>query len=247
MRPMELEIIYHDDDYIVINKPSGLLVHRSPIDRHETRFAMQLLRDQIGQRVYPVHRLDKPTSGLLVFALHSEAANALQQQFIHGELDKYYLAVVRGYTPQQLTIDHPVKAVQDKKHQGRVTDAKPALTHLQTLAQCELDVCIEKYPKSRYSLVALHPVTGRRHQLRYHMKHISHPIIGDPKYGKSKHNHYFTEAFANTRLLLTAVKLAFTHPYSQQAIRLTARPTEDFCQTIEQLGWSEDLTLFLGD
>lgn len=235
MRSMELNIIYRDEHYIAINKPSGLLVHRSPIDRHETRFVVQMLRDQIGQHVYPVHRLDKPTSGVLIFGLSRDAAARLQPLFRNSQVEKTYLALVRGYTPEELFIDHPVKAVKDKKAIGRVTDAKPAQTRLRTLACYEIDAGIEKYPQSRYSLVQLQPLTGRRHQLRYHMKHISHPIIGDAKYGRGAHNRYFQQHFSCHRLLLAAVSLRFQHPFSGEHIHIQASPGTGFLNVLEQL------------
>jgi tRNA pseudouridine65 synthase len=233
---MELEIIYRDDHYIAINKPAGLLVHRSPIDKHETRFALQLLRNQIGQRVYPVHRLDKPTSGVLLFGLTAEAASAIHQHFSGDSVQKKYLAIVRGFTVDSLLINHPVKAIDDKYDTAANKNAKEAQTTLRTLAQCEIDVPIDKYPKSRYSLVELSPITGRRHQLRYHMKHISHPIIGDAKYGKSNHNHFFQSAFNCSRLLLAATELHFLHPYTQQAIAIKAPLKDDFMAAINGLG-----------
>lgn len=234
---MKLEILYRDEHYIAINKPAGLLVHRSPIDRHETRFALQMLRDQIGQRVYPVHRLDKPTSGILLFGLTAEAASTLHQHFSDDSVQKNYLAIVRGFTPQHLLIDHPVKAVDDKYDTRSNDNAKESRTILHTLAQTELPFEVEKYPSSRYSLVSLSPITGRRHQLRYHMKHISHPIIGDAKYGRSGHNRFFHSQFGNNRLLLAATDLQFMHPYTQQAVKILAPLTEDFLQVVDALNW----------
>jgi len=110
----DCELLYRDDCLVAINKPSGLLVHRSPIDRHETRFALQMVRDQIGQHVYPVHRLDKPTSGVLVFALSSELARQISTQFAAGSVSKHYLAVVRGHCPPQGSIDHPLQEKLDR-------------------------------------------------------------------------------------------------------------------------------------
>jgi tRNA pseudouridine65 synthase len=234
---MTLEIIFQDEHYIAINKPSGLLVHRSPIDRHETRFALQMLRDQIGQRVYPVHRLDKPTSGVLLFGLSSEAASTLHQHFSDDSVKKHYLAIVRGHTPDTLKIDHPVKAIDDKYDPLTNDNAKEALTLLTTLARCELPFAVDKYPVSRYSLVKLSPITGRRHQLRYHMKHISHPIIGDAKYGKSQHNRFFREHLQGSRLLLAATDLHFTHPFTHAPIHIQASPGNDFMQVVNAIGW----------
>ncbi|PIQ23639.1 hypothetical protein COW36_07895 [bacterium (Candidatus Blackallbacteria) CG17_big_fil_post_rev_8_21_14_2_50_48_46] len=172
---MELEIIYRDERFIAINKPAGLLVHRS--------------------------------------------------------------AIVQGYSPDQIHIDYPVKAQLDKyspnKRQNGITD-------LSTLAKCELKIANERYEKSRYSLVELRPQTGRRHQLRYHMKHISHPIIGDPKYGKIEHNQIFKNHFECHRLLLASIGLSFTHPFTQKDQELHCLPNDDFLSVAAHLGW-EDL------
>lgn len=241
MQNETLEIVFEDEHIVATNKPTGLLVHKSPIDKHETRFALQILRDQLGYQVHPVHRLDKPTSGLLLFAKNSEANKKMQALFSEQKISKHYLALVRGFTPSTLTIDHPVKAQIDKKYQPKII-AKDGITELETLDQTELDICIDKYPKTRYSLVKLSPKTGRRHQLRYHMKHISHPIIGDAKYGKSVHNNYFKQVLSCPRLMLSAFQLAFIHPYTDTAIKLNATPDSIFLNTCMQLGFSESLT-----
>lgn len=237
---MDLEIIYQDDNYVAINKPSGLLVHKSPIDRHETRFAIQLLKQQLGQLVFPVHRLDKPTSGVLLFAMNKNALKDAQQLFQESSqssskaIFKTYHAIVRGHSPQSMHIDHPVKAQIDKRHPDKRNQLQ-GITDMITLAQTEIPVNIETYNHSRYSLVALKPLTGRRHQLRYHMKHISHPIIGDAKYGRGRHNRYFSEHLNCPRLLLAATSLSFIHPYSKKTLTLNADPGLIFRQTCNNL------------
>jgi tRNA pseudouridine65 synthase len=138
-----LEIIYRDEYLVAINKPSGLLVHRSKIDPHETRFALQLLRDQIGQHVYPVHRLDKPTSGVLLFALSSEIARIVSEGFANHSVQKTYLAIVRGYAPEQGTIDHPLKDKADKladRDKSKQTPAREAVSYFSRLATIELPI-----------------------------------------------------------------------------------------------------------
>lgn len=189
----QLEILYRDEYFIAINKPSGLLVHRSPIDRHETRFAIQLLRDQIGQYVYPLHRLDKPTSGVLFFALDKESANLVSEQFKMHSIQKTYLAVVRGYTDDEGEIDYALKEKLDKiaDKDARVDkDAQEAVTNYKTLAKTELDFAVGRYDRVRYSLIELKPKTGRKHQIRRHMKHISHHLLGDTKYGRGAQQTY---------------------------------------------------------
>ncbi|SJZ74812.1 tRNA pseudouridine65 synthase [Oceanospirillum multiglobuliferum] len=235
----QLPILYQDADLVVVNKPSGLLVHRSPIDRHETRFALQLVRDQIGQRVYPVHRLDKPTSGVLIFALSPAIARALTEQFTAHQIEKTYLAVVRGFAPESGIIDHPLVEEPDKMMPGRKapTEAQSALSHYRCLAQAELAVCIEKYPVSRFSLVEVQPKTGRRHQIRRHLKHINHPIIGDAKHGRGRYNRYFKEQLATDRLLLAATRVCFQHPVTGQALSIQAPLDCCMTQLLQRLGW----------
>lgn len=234
-----LDILYHDDCLVAINKPSGLLVHRSPIDRHETRFAIQLTRDQIGQRVYPVHRLDKPTSGVLLFALDSDTARLMTAQFSAGQVQKTYLAVVRGYLPARGIIDYPLVEELDAIADADADPDKPAqaaITHYRCLATTELPFAVGRYPTSRYSLAELQPKTGRKHQLRRHLKHIFHPIVGDTTHGDGKHNTLFRQQFACQRLLLHAQQLQFTHPYqAQQCIHLKALLANDMQDLLAKL------------
>jgi tRNA pseudouridine65 synthase len=232
-----LEILYRDTHYIAVNKPSGLLVHRSMIDKYETDYAMQILRDQIGEYVYPVHRLDKPTSGVLLFALSSEAARAMGETFETGNVKKSYLAVVRGYTDEQGEIDYPLKEVHDKMTDAKADKGKTpqsAFTRYERLGTVELPYSVSRYPTSRYSLVALYPSTGRKHQLRRHMKHIQHPIIGDTKYGRTEHNNLFRKEFDLNRLLLHARTLTFVHPYTGEEIAIEAPLEATFSSLIER-------------
>ena len=234
-----LPVIYRDDSLIAIHKPAGLLVHRSELDRHETRFALQMLRDQIGRAVYPAHRLDKGTSGVLLFALSSEVAHQLYGQFERGEVAKRYLAVVRGHPPAAGEIDHPLKRLADD-HAGIAGDApaQPALTRYRRLATVELPYRVDRYPSSRYALLELAPLTGRRHQLRRHMKHIAHPIIGDATHGKGRHNRLFQTVFGSHRLLLAATELCLRHPLDGRALCLRAAPAADFAEVARRLGWA---------
>ena len=193
-----LPILYQDEHIVVIDKPSGLLVHRSMIDKHETRFALQMTRDQIGQYVYPVHRLDKPTSGILVMGLSSEVAAKLSEQFAQKAITKKYIALVRGYTLDAGCIDYALKEQLDKMTDKQAQQDKPAqeaVTHYKTLWHGEVPIAVGRYSTSRYSLLSLTPETGRKHQLRRHMKHIFHPIVGDTTHGDGKHNNMFREHF----------------------------------------------------
>jgi tRNA pseudouridine65 synthase len=227
----ELEIVYRDEFFIAINKPSGLLVHRSPIDRHETRFAVQMLRDQIGQYVYPLHRLDKPTSGVLFFALDKESTNLVSEQFKSSTIQKTYLAVVRGYTDDSGIIDYALKEKLDKiadKDSRDDKEAQEAITHYKTLAKAELDFSVGRYDKVRYSFVELKPKTGRKHQIRRHMKHISHHLLGDTKYGRGEHNKLIRKEFDCHRMLLHASELKLYHPYLKKDIVIKAGLDEVF-------------------
>jgi tRNA pseudouridine65 synthase len=232
-----LPILYKDDRLVVVNKPSGLLVHRSPIDRHETRFAVQMLRDQLGRRVYPAHRLDKGTSGALAFALDRETAAALAAAFAGREVVKTYLAVVRGWPEESGVIDHALAAVQDEYALPTEAAAKPASTAYRRLATVELPVRVDRYPTSRYALVELRPETGRRHQLRRHLAHLSHPIIGDSTYGKGRHNRLFAERFGVRRLLLACVRLEFSHPRTGAPVIVATDPGPEFAALARQLDW----------
>lgn len=228
-----LDILYQDDHLVAINKPSGLLVHRSPIDASETRFAIQLTRDQIGQRVYPAHRLDKPTSGVLLFALNSETAGVLGEQFRNRSVTKTYLAVVRGHAEAEGHIDHALREQLDKvagmaADSEPVKEAKEALTDYRCLLQTELPYPVGRYPTARYSLVELKPKTGRKHQLRRHMKHIFHPIVGDTTHGDGRHNQFFREHYKCHRLLLHARSLQVVHPHTGEMLTIYAPLPEDF-------------------
>ncbi len=234
------EVIYRDEDLVAINKPSGLLVHRSPIDRHETRYALQLVRDQIGQYVYPVHRLDKPTSGVLVFALSSDSARELSRQFVAGGVRKHYLAVVRGHCPQEGCIDYPLREERDRiadRDRRSELPVQNAITRYRRVATVELPLAVERYPQTRYSLVALRPETGRRHQLRRHMKHIGYPVIGDAKHGKGVHNRFFRTQYDCPRLLLACTSMAFTHPVSRRPLVLQAALDAPFHRVLAAFGW----------
>ena len=236
-----LPILYHDEHLVVIDKPPNLLVHRSEIDRHETRFAIQILRDQIGQRVWPAHRLDRGTSGILLFGLNPKIASSLGRQFETGTVKKSYLAVVRGYPPAEGRIDHPLSRQRDPyefRGERSSLEPQPALTHFRKLAEIELPVAVDRYPCSRYALLELNPVTGRRHQLRRHMKHIAHPIIGDATYGKGRHNRYFAEQFGCHRLLLACIELGFNHPVSGEQLQIKAPVSGEFAATLARFGWS---------
>ncbi|MDH2997792.1 tRNA pseudouridine(65) synthase TruC [Pasteurellaceae bacterium LFhippo2] len=237
---MELEIIYRDDELIAINKPAGMLVHRSWLDKHETVFAMQTLRDQIGQHVFPIHRLDRPTSGVLLFALNSEMARTMCELFEQHQMQKSYLAVVRGYLNGEGRVDYPLKVVLDKIADKFSEEKEPqsAITDYQSLAQVEMPFPAGKFQTARYSLVQLFPQTGRKHQLRRHLKHLFHPIIGDTKYGDLHQNRAFTANTECERLFLHSNKLEFIHPKTLQKIEINAPLDQQWRKLFEQFNWN---------
>ncbi len=218
---MSLKILYQDTHYVAIDKPAGLLVHRSPISRDRV-FVLQTLRDQLARRVYPVHRLDRATSGVLLFGLSAEAARRMAALFEAHQVNKKYLAVARGWIDDHGLIDHPVA---DAEGSGR---AEPARTHFRRLAKVELPFMVDRYPSARYSLVSVTPETGRRQQIRKHFKHISHHLIGDTTHGSGRHNRLFRSHFGIRRLLLTARRLAFVHPYYRTHIDIIADEDADW-------------------
>nr|MBC7612135.1 pseudouridylate synthase [Pseudopedobacter sp.] len=209
-----LEILYQDDYIVAINKPHGLLVHQSSIARDAEEFALQLLRDQIGKNVWPAHRLDRKTGGVLLFALDQETNKMLQGLFRENQMQKKYLAIVRGYFPDEIKIDYPLK-----KENGAIQEA---CTKVKLLKHFEVPFEIGKYPTSRYSLVEAHPQTGRMHQIRKHLAHVMHPIIGDRPHGCNKQNRYFKDEFVMDTMMLHAFELSFNHPYSKDKIYLKA-------------------------
>jgi tRNA pseudouridine65 synthase len=217
-----LPILYQSPDLVAINKPHGLLVHRSPIASDASEFAVQLLRDQLGQRVYPVHRLDRKTGGVLLFALTEAMNAAMQVQFAEGRVDKTYLAIVRGYTPDEQTIDYPLR------REDNPDVLQDAVTHLKTLRRTEIPLPHGKHATSRYSLLELTPTTGRMHQLRKHMAHILHPIIGDRPHGCNKQNKLFLEQFTMNTMLLHAQRIQFKHPISTEEITIEAPIQAEF-------------------
>ena len=238
-----VKILFLDDHLVAVTKPAGLLVHRSAVDRRETLSALQLTRDRIGRRVYPVHRLDRPTSGLLLFALSPEAATLLCNSFASRQVEKLYLAVVRGRSPDDGLIDYPLVEEQDRMTDRRARGdkgAQEAITSFRRVAMTELPYPSGSHPTSRYSLVEVRPLTGRKHQIRRHFKHLSHPVIGDTTHGDGAHNRRFREEFASSRLLLHALALTVPHPATGERLTITAPLDETFSRLLDLLGWQEE-------
>jgi tRNA pseudouridine65 synthase len=259
-----LTILYQDEYLVAIDKPSGLFVHRSFMDKDEIYFALQLVRDQIGKYIYPVHRLDRPTSGVLLFALTKEVAQKLNEAFANKsanngidekdsetELTKTYYALVRGYLPineQAQLIDYPLKEKLDKlgdKNVSRDKAPQSAQTYYQVIKQASLPIALGKFDSVRYSLVKLLPITGRRHQIRRHLAHLRFPILGDINYGDNKQNPFFIQYFGFKRLMLIAKSLSFIHPITKQKITITAEFDQQWQDVFTEFNWSIDDQILL--
>ena len=216
-----LDILFRDDALCVVMKPSGLAVHRGwAVADH---YALDLLRNQLRRWVYPVHRLDQPTSGVLIFALSSEIASVLGEAFMEHRIAKRYVALVRGIPAERLRVDHPIK---DERGEPR-----PAVTNLTRLWVF----------RRRYSLVEARPETGRTHQIRRHLKHLSCPVIGDTSYGKSEHNRLFANEFGLERLALHALEIGFDHPLTGLPLVVQAPLPPDFALPLARMGCPGDL------
>jgi tRNA pseudouridine65 synthase len=217
-----LDILYLDDYLAAVTKPPGLLVHRTGLDAGETRFALQMLRNQLGRPVWPAHRLDKGTSGVLLFALNADTARLLGQAFEGGQgMQKTYRAVVRGWPADSGVIDHALKRMPDDARTER-TEIQPAQSRFATLRQFTLPLPQQGFASTRCAEVALQPLTGRRHQLRRHMKHIAHPIIGDATHGKGPLNRAVADLIGHQRLWLHAESLQLDHPVSRLPLVLAS-------------------------
>jgi tRNA pseudouridine65 synthase len=224
---LELEIIYRDEILVAINKPHGLLVHRSKYADDAKEFAVQELRNQLNQYVYPCHRIDRKTSGVLLFSLDQASNSLMQQMFQENKVSKTYTAIVRGYTDDEGTIDYPLVNEKGKSQE--------ALTPYKTLKRAEINVPFGKFQTSRYSLVKAYPQTGRYHQIRKHLDHIFHPIIGDRPNGCNKQNKLFKETWNMTTMMLHATNIEFEHPLSGEKIKIEAKPSDEFNRVMEIL------------
>ena len=225
----ELEIVFQDDYLVAINKPHGLLVHRTRLSDERNFFALQMLRNQIDQHVFPVHRIDRKTSGVLLFALDQDIHQKMQLKFSLGEVNKKYLAIVRGYCEDEGIIDYPVR-----KENGRLADA---VTMYKTIEKVEVDIPMGPHKTSRYSFVEAFPKTGRMHQIRRHFAHINHPIIGDRPHGCQIQNRLFKNKWNMTTMMLHADELLFLHPVTNVNMKIKATLHNDFKETIRILGF----------
>ena len=227
-----LEVLWQDDHYVVINKPGGSLVHRTSIaaDVNEG-FLLQRLRDQLGYRLYPVHRLDRPTSGVLLFAKTPHSASLIKKLFDQKRIQKTYLAITRGHFSSGIqSVNIPLRKLGSETLQE-------AETHFKPLAYCEVPIQTDRYPTSRFSLVQCTPITGRTHQIRRHLARVNHPIIGDHKHGDNKQNRYFELHHNIHGLLLHSYALSFDHPISQESIFIRAIESAEMRLTLDLFDW----------
>lgn len=235
---MEISICYQDEYIIAVNKPNNVLVHRSYMARNmdDELTLIDLLHNQLDFKLYPIHRLDRKTSGLLLFAKKREYVSLFQDLFKNNEIQKTYHALVRGFIPELGTIDSPVKGRDSKVY-------KEALTEYKKLRDVCVDIPVHPYEISRYSLVELRPKTGRLHQLRIHMNKISHPIVGDVKYGDRYHNRMFESEFNCAQMFLHASILELKHPCTNEKIKISAVLPDHWGKVSKVFNWSE-LELF---
>lgn len=230
---LALQVLYCDDRLAVVNKPAGLMVHDSALARGETDFAADRLREQFGRPVFLVHRLDRATSGCLLLAFDRETASALGKALMSQDFEKDYLAVCRGWPePPEGLIDHPLDGGPGKPQK------KPAITAYRRLATAELDIPSAQHPTSRYALLECRPQTGRFRQIRRHLKHLHHHMIGDTSHGDGRHNLAFRMRGVH-RMLLHAWRLSFTHPASGVRLSVTAPGDAEWQKAMALLGWTD--------
>ncbi|MBB6241029.1 pseudouridine synthase [Rhodanobacter sp. MP1X3] len=228
-----IEILHQDDDLIAVNKPAGLAVHRSKMVGNAEEFLIDLLREQLGGTVYLAHRLDRATSGVLLIARSSEIAAALGEQFMGRSVRKQYLAVVRGWPePEEGVIDY---ALPGSRETG---PRREASTRYRRLATIEVPIELGRYPQQRYALVLAEPETGRFRQIRKHLAHIHHPVIGDCQHGRGDHNRLYKQYFGCHRMLLHAQQLRFAHPLDGRPMSIDAPLDREYTNLLTRFGWS---------
>jgi tRNA pseudouridine65 synthase len=227
MNNSTLEILFEDEWLVAINKPHNLLVHRTHISEEKEHFALQMLKEQLGIWLTPCHRLDRKTSGILLFAKNKEAGKLAMKMFENHEFEKEYITLVRGFIADEGKIDKPLA-----KENGTLQDAFTRFKRMQTF---EIPIEVSRYPTSRYSLVQVMPTTGRMHQIRRHMASLRHYVIGDKVHGERHHNKMFEEKFGLDTMLLHANLLRFKHPMTGNPIQINATLHPEFEKILTQL------------
>lgn len=237
-----LDVLYQDDALVAVNKPAGLAVHRSKMVGNAEVFLIDQLRDQLGGSVHLAHRLDRATSGVLLIARSREVAAALGEQFTGRHVRKHYLAVVRGWPePEAGLIDY---ALPGSRETGPRREAR---THYQRLATIEVPIALGRYPQQRYALLLASPESGRFRQIRKHLAHIHHPVIGDCQHGRGDHNRLYKQHFGCHRMLLHAWQLQLAHPLDGRPLLIEA-PLDRACQALlERFGWTWPAGFTAGD
>jgi len=228
-------ILYEDAALLAVDKPAGLLVHRSAIAADESDFLLDRLQAQAGSPLYLAHRLDRATSGVVLLAKSRDVAGQLGRQFMARTVGKRYLAVVRGWPEADGTIDYPLPDVRER------SPRKPALTRWRTLATATVPIALGRYPEQRYALVEATPETGRYRQIRKHLHHVSHPIVGDTSHGRGDHNRLWRIHFGVHRLLLHAWRLELRHPLDASALTIDAPLDAEWRRVLDRLGWHDAL------
>jgi tRNA pseudouridine65 synthase len=229
---MQIEILFEDDYIVIVNKPNNVLIHNSYYARNiKDDTLLDLLQKQFETSFYPVHRLDRKTSGVIVLAKKKEYVTIFQDLFNSNKIEKTYIAIVRGFFETEVVVNSPVKNPDTKVYKEAETFCEPIATKL-------LDIPVRPYQTSRYSLIKLKPATGRMHQLRIHMNKISHPIVGDYKYGDRFHNRMFETEFKCHNLFLHAYSIQFEHPISKKNINIKASFTDDWILVFKIFNWN---------
>lgn len=228
------DMLYQDDFLLVLNKPAAVPMHGSRMLEGRPPTLLAMAREQTGRMVHAVHRLDRPVSGAVMLTFDKNTLAQMSTEFENRRVAKKYLAVARGWTMEEGLIDYSLLPPRDERRGDE--QAREATTRLKRLAKTELPIAIHPYQTARYSLLQLVPETGRRHQLRRHMKHISHHLVGDTTYGRGEHNRLFREHFGCQRLLLHSHSLTFNHPSSGEQITVTAPLDTAFDRVMEIFG-----------
>jgi tRNA pseudouridine65 synthase len=231
-----IQVVYEDEDFVAVFKPAGVIVHRGPSTLESEPVLLQLLRDQLQEFLYPVHRLDRPTAGLVLMAKSSEIASKLGQMFMAQSVQKHYQALVRGFMPEECKVDRPL--LHPKYFEERFTGdhpLQPATTHFRSLRRFEVPWPASGFETSRFSLLEIRPESGRWHQIRRHLNQLGHPVIGDHRHGDHRWNQMFYQRTGVYRMLLTAMRLDFRHPTSQEPMTLWVRRGESFDRAIQAL------------
>lgn len=233
------DVLYEDEWLCVINKPAQMLMHRSPIATTDTVFVLQSAREQFNRHIWPVHRLDRGTSGALILSFDEGVAQDLGRQMMAGTVKKRYCAMTRGWIEAPLLVDYPIKPVPDDYIKNQNLDPQPARSIVTPCARAEVPVALGRYEATRLGMQSVELLTGRRHQIRHHLKTLAHPIIGDSTYGKGPLNRAMSAYFGVDRLMLHCARLVFVHPKTGRVMDVCAPLEARMASVFDRLGWSK--------